>query len=103
MSGDHLREELPCLRTHVAIQSGVGTRAPVYIAADADYESGDGNCGLHEDEKYANEPAIIYVRADLFMDMRAERNALRAELKRLREMQEQRDDDRLRHDPGVMY
>jgi hypothetical protein len=34
------------------------------VWADADYEVGDGTCGLHETQKPANEPAIPYVRFD---------------------------------------
>lgn len=51
-------------RTSVAYQSGDGTNAPAMIFADADYEAGDGNLGLHENSKSANGPTIIYVRAD---------------------------------------
>lgn len=39
--------------------------APERIYADADYDIGDGNCGLHEIRKRACEPAIEYVRADI--------------------------------------
>ena len=34
---------------------------PKYIYADYDYEIGDGSCGLHEEEKRANEPAQRYI------------------------------------------
>jgi hypothetical protein len=52
------------LYSHVAYQDGDGTNAPALIYADADYECGDGKCGLHSSGKSANEPAIVYVRAD---------------------------------------
>ena len=80
-----LREALPGhFRLHVIHQSGAGTNAPETIFADADYEFGGGTCGLHEDDKYANEPAIVYVRADLFMAERAHA-ALRAQAETVRE------------------
>lgn len=46
------------------VKNGAGTKAPLYVYADADYEEGDGSTGLHETVKRANEPAIQYVRAD---------------------------------------
>lgn len=64
------------LRKHVAHQDGSETAAPSVIFADADYEIGDGRCGLHEDDKCANEPAIIYVRADAYMAAVAQIEAL---------------------------
>lgn len=47
------------------VQNGARSAAPLYVYADADYEEGDGSCGLHETVKRANEPAIQYRRADL--------------------------------------
>lgn len=55
------------LRAHVRHQSGEDTPSPAIIFADADYEVGDGSMGLHEDDKRANEPAIVYVRADAYL------------------------------------
>lgn len=52
------------LRTGYDVQTGVDTNAPSVVWADADYEVGDGTCGLHETQKPANEPAIPYVRFD---------------------------------------
>ena len=57
------------LRIGYEIQSGRGTNAPTLIWADADYEVGDGKCGLHEGQKGANEPAIPYVRLDSAFDL----------------------------------
>lgn len=64
------------LRSSVSHQDGSETAAPSVIFADADYEIGDGKCGLHEDDKQANEPAIIYVRADVYMAALAQIEAL---------------------------
>lgn len=55
------------LRSHVKYQSGEHSLAPSLIFADADYEVGDGTCGLWSDGKYANEPAIVYVRIDALL------------------------------------
>jgi len=55
------------LRANVTHQDGSGSAAPSLIFADADYEVDDGAAGLHEDDKSANEPAIIYVRADAYL------------------------------------
>lgn len=55
------------LRAGVRHQSGADSAAPTVIFADADYEVGDGKTGLHEDDKYANEPAIVYVRSDAYL------------------------------------
>ena len=118
-----LREALPGhFRTHVIHQSGAGTKAPETIFADADYEFGDGACGLHEDDKRANEPAIVYVRADLFMAERAhaaaalraqaevtqERDGLAAEVAELRAIIALMDDHTPRADsacrePGITF
>lgn len=68
------------LRKHVRHQDGANSEAPSVIFADADYEVGDGKCGLHEDAKSANEPAIVYVRADAYLAVISERDALRAAL-----------------------
>lgn len=51
----------------VEYQTGDGTDAPTLVYADADYEVGDGKCGLHESGKQANEPTIVYVRADNYL------------------------------------
>jgi len=52
------------LRTGCDVQTGAGTDAPAVVWAGTDYEVGDGTCGLHEDQKQANELAIPYVRFD---------------------------------------
>ena len=64
------------LRAHVRHQDGSDSGAPVIIFADADYEVGDGKVGLHEDDKCANEPAIVYVRADAYLALVEQINAL---------------------------
>jgi len=56
------------LRDHVRHQDGRDSLAPTLVFADADYEVGDGTCGLHADAKSANEPAIVFVRADALVD-----------------------------------
>ena len=56
------------LRSHVTYQDGRHSEAPALVFADYDYEVGDGACGLHADGKSANEPAIVYVRADALID-----------------------------------
>ena len=56
------------LRSHVNYQDGRHSEAPALVFADYDYEVGDGACGLHADGKSANEPAIVYVRADALID-----------------------------------
>lgn len=56
------------LRPHVTYQDGRHSEAPALVFADYDYEVGDGVCGLHADGKSANEPAIVYVRADALID-----------------------------------
>lgn len=66
------------LRTGYDVQTGVNTNAPSVVWADADYEVGDGTCGLHETQKPANEPAIPYVRFDAL-------TAALDEIERLRE------------------
>ena len=59
------------LRSHVSYQDGRHSEAPALVFADYDYEVGDGACGLHADGKSANEPAIVYVRADALIDAHA--------------------------------
>ena len=59
------------LRSHVNYQDGRHSEAPALVFADYDYEVGDGACGLHADGKSANEPAIVYVRADALIDAHA--------------------------------
>lgn len=67
------------LRKHVSHQDGSGTAAPSLVFADADFEAGDGRMCLHEDDKQANEPAIIYVRADAYMAALAQIDSLTKE------------------------
>lgn len=64
------------VRTGHTIQSGAGTKAPTLIWADADYEVGDGLCGLHPDQKQANEPSIPYARIDAVFALLAENERL---------------------------
>lgn len=71
------------LRTGYDIQSGDCTESPAVVFADADYEVGDGSCGLYGDQKTANEPAIPYVRIDSLLSIAAERDALKAEVDEL--------------------
>lgn len=52
----------------IEVQSGAGSEAPDVVFADMDYEIGDGPCGLHERARNADEPAIVYVRADRIAD-----------------------------------
>lgn len=73
MFGDELRD-------HVQYQDGRDSQGPTLLFADADYEIGDGKCGLHTDGKYASEPAIVYVRADALSALRAENEGLRKAL-----------------------
>ena len=81
-----LREVLGyALRSHVAYQDGRGREAPSLVFADADYERDDGTCGLHVDGKQANEPAIVYVRADALMDALDRAEAAEAERDEARE------------------
>lgn len=70
------------VRTGHTIQSGAGTKAPTLIWADADYEVGDGLCGLHPDQKQANEPSIPYARIDAVFALLAENERLRVECAR---------------------
>ena len=56
------------LRDHVRYQDGRHSEAPALLFADYDFEVGDGTCGVAEDGKRCNEPAIVYVRADSLMD-----------------------------------
>lgn len=81
------------LRDHVAYQDGRDSEAPALLFADYDYEVGDGTCGVSEDGKRCNEPAIVYARADALMDAidraekaEAERDTALAENERLREL-----------------
>ena len=69
------------LPDHVGVQTGHDTSAPAVVFADADYEVGDGVCGLHASGKQATEPCIPYVRIDALVDALAERDALAALLK----------------------
>lgn len=64
----------------VAIQDGSLSDAPAVIFADADYEVGDGACGIHERAKYASEPCIPYLRADAILDALSELGRLRQQL-----------------------
>ena len=73
------------LRSHVNYQDGRHSEAPALVFADYDYEVGDGACGLHADGKSANEPAIVYVRADALIDALARAERAEAEAGRLRE------------------
>jgi hypothetical protein len=68
------------LRAHVRHQDGRDSLAPSVIFADYDYEVGDGRCGLWSDAKNANEPAIVYARADALIDALAHIKALEAQL-----------------------
>ena len=71
------------LRAHVRHQDGSQSEALAVIFADADYESGDGNVGLWADSKNANEPAIVYVRADAYLDA----------LDKIEQLEKERSDD----------
>ena len=73
------------LRTGYSVQSGEGTSAPSVVWADADFEVGDGTCGLHADQKPANEPAIPYVRIDALIAIRAQLVAAQAQVQTARE------------------
>ena len=68
------------LRAHVRHQSGEDTPSPAIIFADADYEIGAGSMGLHENDNRANEPAIVYVRADAYLAAVDQCRALAARL-----------------------
>ena len=72
------------LRAHVRYQDGRYSLAPALVFADADYEVGDGTCGLHSDGKQANEPAIVYTRVDALINANDRIAELEAENKRLR-------------------
>lgn len=63
------------LRDHVNYQDGRHSEAPTLLFADYDYEVGDGTCGVSEDGKRCNEPAIVYTRADALMDALARAEA----------------------------
>ncbi|GHE88602.1 hypothetical protein GCM10016455_05920 [Aliiroseovarius zhejiangensis] len=71
------------VRTGYEIQSGADTCAPTLIWADSDYEVGDGLCGLHPDQKGANEPSIPYVRFDTVLQLTAENDRLKARVAEL--------------------
>ena len=73
------------LRDHVAYQDGRNSEAPSVVFADGDYEVGDGTCGLHQDGKQCNEPAIVYVRADALVDALSRAENAEAERYALRE------------------
>ena len=73
------------LRAHIRHQDGRHSLAPQIIFADYDYEVGDGKCGIWEDAKSANEPAIVYARADALIDAADLLAAQAAENARLRE------------------
>ena len=75
------------LPPHVTVQTGSDTKAPSAVFADADYEVGDGVCGIHASGKQASEPCIPYLRADAVLHAiahteaaKAQRDALKAEL-----------------------
>lgn len=68
------------LRPHVRYQDGRYSLAPTLVFADADYEVGDGICGLHSDGKQANEPAIVYTRMDALIDANDRIEELEAKL-----------------------
>lgn len=72
------------LRAHVRYQDGRYSLAPALVFADADYELGDGTCGLHSDGKQANEPAIVYTRVDALIDANDRIKELEAEIASLR-------------------
>lgn len=69
------------LRPSVAYQSGHGTQAPALMFADADTQLGEGG-KYHEDGKYVNEPAIVYVRADGYLRQAARIAQLEATLEK---------------------
>ena len=73
------------LRSSVKYQDGRASKAPLLVFSDADYEVGDGSCGLNGDGKQCNEPAIAYVRADALIDAHARIRELEAENAALRE------------------
>ena len=66
--------------SHIKYQSGEGTKAPRFVYVDADYEVGDGNCGLHSSAKQTNEPAIPYARVDALLAQAARIERLEAAL-----------------------
>lgn len=68
--------------SHIKYQSGEGTQAPRFVYVDADYEVGDGNCGLHSCAKQTNEPAIPYARVDALLAQAARIERLEALLTR---------------------
>jgi len=76
---ERLREILSYgLPSHVEIQTGEGTSSPNAVFADADFEVGDGVCGLHASGRQANEPCIPYIRADALVHALAERDRYKA-------------------------
>ena len=66
------------LPPHVGVQTGEGTSSPNAVFADADYEIGDGVCGIHSSGKQANEPCIPYIRADALIHSLAERDEMKS-------------------------
>lgn len=74
------------LRSGVEYQDGRASKAPSLVFADADYEVGDGSCGLKEDGKQCNEPVIAYARTDALIDAHTRIRELEAELAALREV-----------------
>lgn len=68
------------LRQGYTYQDGAESEAPALIFTDCDYEVGDGKCGLWEDGKNANEPAIVYARADAYLAVKDDAEAARRHL-----------------------
>ncbi|MAB70288.1 MAG: hypothetical protein CMH89_11760 [Oceanicaulis sp.] len=66
-------------RAHCSYQGGSQSEAPLVIFAGADYRPEDGACGLREDAKYVNEPAIPYVRIDQHATLIARMRKLEAD------------------------
>ena len=89
-NGPHQQNRLLNLLGYIAregytYQDGSDSGAPAVIYADADYEIGDGKCGLHETVKSANEPAIVYVRADTVLAQQSAIDTLTARVAELEE------------------
>ena len=87
-NGPHQQNRLLNLLGYIAregytYQDGSDSGAPAVIYADADYEIGDGKCGLHETVKSANEPAIVYVRADTVLAQQSAIDTLTARVAEL--------------------
>ena len=90
-NGPHQQNRLLNLLGYIAregytYQDGSDSGAPAVIYADADYEIGDGKCGLHETVKSANEPAIVYVRADTVLAQQSAIDTLTARVAELEEV-----------------